>query len=119
MGNAQAVDFATYVAILGQSAMMHLGKIMNPATGKIERELNQAKFVIDILGILEEKTKGNLSHEEQQLLESTLASLRMNYVEEAPKGDQAQSDQAETSTNSHEPQRTQDAAQDAAQEGED
>ena len=102
---------------------VHLGKIMNPATGKTERELNQAKFVIDILGILKEKTQGNLSHEEQQLLESTLAGLRMNYVDETKKGDQPQSDQAETSTNSQEPQSAQeaaqDAAQDAAQEGED
>ena len=82
MYSSDGVSFSVYVAILGQSAMMHLGKIMNPATGKLERDLVQAKFTIDILGMLEEKTKGNLTKDEADLLRTTLANLRLNYVEE-------------------------------------
>ena len=82
MSSANSIDFSLYVAILGQSAMMQLGKIMNPATGKLEKDLIQAKFTIDVLGILEEKTKGNLTKEESELLKSTLTNLRLNYVEE-------------------------------------
>ncbi len=82
MYSSDEVSFSVYVAILGQSAMMHLGKIMNPATGKLERDLVQAKFTIDILGMLEEKTKGNLTKDEADLLRTTLANLRLNYVEE-------------------------------------
>ncbi len=82
MDPSNEVSFSVYVAIMGQSAMMQLGKIVNPATGKVERDLVQAKFTIDILGMLEEKTKGNLTKEEADLLRTTLANLRLNYVEE-------------------------------------
>jgi len=82
MSSSNSIDFSLYVAILGQSAMMQLGKIMNPANGKLEKDLIQAKFTIDVLGILEEKTKGNLTNEESELLKSTLTNLRLNYVEE-------------------------------------
>ncbi len=82
MGSAGEVSFSMYVAIMGQSAMMQMGKIINPATGKIERDLAQAKFTIDVLGMLEEKTRGNLTKDESELLRTTLANLRLNYVEE-------------------------------------
>ncbi len=82
MDPSNKVSFSVYVVIMGQSAMMQLGKIVNPATGKVERDLVQAKFTIDILGMLEEKTKGNLTKEEADLLRTTLANLRLNYVEE-------------------------------------
>ncbi len=82
MVSSNGIDFSLYIAILGQSAMMQLGKIMNPGTGKLEKDLVQAKFTIDVLGIIEEKTKGNLTKEESELLKSTLTNLRLNYVEE-------------------------------------
>ncbi len=82
MGPSNEVSFSVYVAIMGQSAMMQMGKIINPATGKIERDLVQAKFTIDVLGMLEEKTRGNLTKDEAELLRTTLANLRLNYVEE-------------------------------------
>ena len=94
MSSSNSIDFSLYVAILGQSAMMQLGKIMNPATGKLDKDLIQAKFTIDVLGILEEKTKGNLTREESELLKSTLTNLRLNYVEEV-KEEQAKKEKKE------------------------
>lgn len=75
------IDFVTFVLSLATSAQVHLGAIPNPATGKPEPEPALAKQTIDILGILEEKTKGNLSEQEAKLLEHVLFDLRMMYVE--------------------------------------
>ena len=75
------INFSTFVLSLATSAQVHLGAIPNPATGKEERELSLAKQTIDILGILEEKTKGNLDENEKKLLEHLLFDLRVMYVE--------------------------------------
>ena len=80
-GALPPIDFATFVLSLATSAQVHLGAIPNPATGKQEPELPLAKQTIDILGILEEKTKGNLAEGEAKLLEHVLFDLRMMYVE--------------------------------------
>lgn len=74
--------FMGLVASLQMSAWMALGKIMNPMTQKAERNLEQAKETIDVLGVLEEKTRGNLSDDESRALTRILYELRMNYVEE-------------------------------------
>lgn len=74
--------FMGLVASLQMSAWMALGKIMNPMTHKAERNLEQAKETIDVLGVLEEKTRGNLSDDESRALTRILYELRMNYVEE-------------------------------------
>lgn len=66
-----------------QIAMMGLGKIKNPATEKIEKELSQAKFAIDTLEMIQEYTKGNLNREEKDYLDFVLSNLRLNYVQEA------------------------------------
>ena len=74
-------DFATLVLSLGSSAVMYLGQSEGP-DGKIPaRNLPMAKHAIDLLTVLEEKTKGNLTGEEQQVLESLLFDLRLRYVE--------------------------------------
>jgi hypothetical protein len=74
-------DFATLVLSLGSSAMMYLGE-SDPAEGKKPTpNLDMAKHAIDLLTVLEEKTKGNLSSEEEQILESLLFDLRLRYVE--------------------------------------
>lgn len=72
-------DFATLVLSLGSSALMYLGE--GAAGGPGERNLPMAKHAIDLLTLLEEKTKGNLSSDEQQMLESLLFDLRLRYVE--------------------------------------
>jgi len=74
-------DFATLVLSLGSSAIMYLGESEEPDGKKPPRNLPMAKHAIDLLTVLEEKTKGNLSAEEQQILESLLFDLRLRYVE--------------------------------------
>ena len=75
------VEFATFVLSLGSSALMHLGEVERPGTGATEKNLPMAKHSIDILSMLEQKTKGNLSAPEAQLLENLLFDLRLRYVE--------------------------------------
>lgn len=74
--------FIQYVSILANSGMQQLGKIMSPLTGKIERSLEAANATIDLLSMLKEKTKGNLSSEEESVLSSALANLQINYADE-------------------------------------
>ncbi len=75
--------FVNIVLVFKSAAMQQMGKIMNPISGDIEKNLDQARFSIDTLEMLKAKTRGNLSDELNRLLDSTLMELRMNYVEEA------------------------------------
>jgi len=68
-----------------QIAMMAMGKIKNPISDKIERNLEHAKIYIDTLDMLLAKTKGNLSEYEEKFLTETLKDLKLNYVDEANK----------------------------------
>ena len=76
------VNFSTFVFSLSSSALLHFGEIPEPSTGKKQKDLAMAKHSIDILGMLEEKTKGNLTNDEGQLLKNILYDLRMRYVKE-------------------------------------
>jgi hypothetical protein len=78
---SEPVTFSTFVLGLSTQALLHLGEIPNPVTRSVERDLDAARQVIDILGILAEKTRNNLEPGEQSLLESALYDLRMRYVE--------------------------------------
>jgi hypothetical protein len=64
------------------TAMQQMGKMMNPLTGKVEKNMEQAKHFIDIVAMLEEKTRGNLNENEKKLIERVLFELRMNYLDE-------------------------------------
>lgn len=75
--------FMELVIMLSSSAMQHLGKIINPMTGKTELNLDAAQATIDMVEMIEVKTKGNLDRDEDRLIKNTLTSLRMNYVETA------------------------------------
>ena len=77
--------FLQLVYSLQSSAWFLLGKVMNPMTGKAEKDLGGAKAVIDTLLMLKNKTKGNLSANEQKLLDTALSNLELNYVEELEK----------------------------------
>jgi hypothetical protein len=79
--------FMQLVMMFQGMALQNLGKVMNPVSNQIERNLEQAKNMIDILGMLDAKTKGNLNDNEHKLLEHALFELRMNYVDETKKGD--------------------------------
>ena len=87
--------FMQLVMMFQGMAMQQLGKVMNPMTQKVERDLGQAKNFIDLLAMLEEKTKGNLGEGEQKLLQQALFDLRMNYVDEVKKGEAAEAVAAE------------------------
>jgi hypothetical protein len=80
------VDFHTFVLSLGSSALLHLGEIENPNDGVSQKDLPLAKHTIDILAMLEQKTKGNLTTAEEKLIESLLYDLRLRYVEATKKG---------------------------------
>lgn len=74
--------FVGLVLSLQAAAWMQLGKVVNPMTGKLQRDLHQAKETIDLLGVLDQKTKGNQHPDETRMLTQMLYELRMNYVEE-------------------------------------
>lgn len=75
------MDFSMFVMSLGSSAMVHLGKVPAPDSDATHIDLMAAKQIIDILGILDEKTRGNLDDSEQKLLTSLLYDLRVHYVD--------------------------------------
>ena len=76
------INFATFVVSLNASALMNLGAIEDPTTGETGKNLPMAKQTIDILSMLEEKTAGNLSKDEENLLKSILYDLKIIYVKE-------------------------------------
>ena len=73
-------SFLSLIMSLASNAAATLGMMPHPATGESGVDLNTAKHWIDILGMLEQKTRGNLDHQEAQVLENLLADLRMQYV---------------------------------------
>jgi len=81
----EAALFLQLVLGLQQAAMVALGKLMNPVSGKIERNLEAARGTIDTLAALEARTRGNLEAHEQRVLAQALADLRLNYVDERRK----------------------------------
>ncbi|MDP9150582.1 MAG: DUF1844 domain-containing protein [Myxococcota bacterium] len=75
------LDFATFVLSLSHSALVHLGEALNPDTGGSEMNLPLARQTIDLISMLEEKTKGNLTGDEERLVGQVLFDLRMRVVE--------------------------------------
>lgn len=75
-----AVDFSNFVAMLANNVVMFLGQVPDPVTRQRHLDLAQAKHTIDILIMLRDKTRGNLSVEEAQLLDDVLSQLQMAYV---------------------------------------
>ena len=75
--------FMEIVYSLQNVAIMQMGKIVNPATNQVEKNLDQAKATIDMLRMLKEKTKGNLNDEESRLIEQVVLTLQLNYADEA------------------------------------
>ncbi len=73
-------DFNFFITTLALQASIALGQVSHPSTNKTEPDMIQAKFLIDTLGMLKEKTKGNLTADETGLLENLLYELRMVYI---------------------------------------
>lgn len=77
------IDFTTFCISLGSSAFVHLGEVPHPESQTLAPDLLLAKQTIDILGMLREKTRGNLTPEEDKLLEHLLLDLRLRFVEKS------------------------------------
>ncbi len=77
--------FMQLVFSLHSATMQQLGKVKNPLTDKIEKDLQGAQASIDMLEMIKERTKGNLSDEEDRFMNQMLRELRLNYVDEAAK----------------------------------
>jgi hypothetical protein len=82
---APPINFSTFILSLASSAAYHMGGFQDEVSGKTSVNLDLAKQSIDILAILEEKTKGNLNEEEEGLLTHSLYDLRMKFVETSKK----------------------------------
>lgn len=78
--------FRAFVAQQQYGAMIYMGKFVHPGTGQLERNLDAARFTIDLLGMLDEKTRGNLTKDEETFLRQVLTTLRLNYLDEQQKG---------------------------------
>ncbi len=74
------IDFPSYILSYYTQGLVLLGEVPNPYTNKKEEDVEAARHTIDILSMLEQKTKNNLSNDEQQLLESVLYELRMKFM---------------------------------------
>jgi hypothetical protein len=77
------VDFSSFILSLSTSVLVHLGEVPDPMTQKPDRHLPLAKQTIDLLGMLKEKTQGNLTPDEEKLIDHLLADLRWRYIREA------------------------------------
>lgn len=75
------LDFGTFVLSMSSSALVHLGEVPEPESGQVMENILAAKQTIDILCMLERKTKGNLTLQEGRLLRDMLFELRMKYVQ--------------------------------------
>ena len=80
-GSLPEIDFGVFVMSLASSVLVHLGEIEHPDSRERDANVPLAKQTIDILGMLREKTRGNLNQEEAQLLDNLLYDLRMKYVD--------------------------------------
>lgn len=81
--------FMQLIMGLQSSAWMLLGKVANPVTGKVEKNIEAAKATIDTLIMLKEKTKGNLTKVEEEYITNTINQLQLNYVEEKNKKEES------------------------------
>ncbi|GHT05586.1 hypothetical protein AGMMS5026_03080 [Endomicrobiia bacterium] len=77
--------FFNLITMLASSAWCQLGKIQDPVEGKIKKDLKGAQITIDMLLMLRDKTKGNLTKKEEEMLASTISNFQINYADEVTK----------------------------------
>ncbi len=77
------ITFSSFILSLSSSVFISMGAMPDPITGKMEKNLSRAKQTIDLLGVLRDKTKGNLTADEENLFDHLLYDLRMAYIKEA------------------------------------
>ena len=90
-GERSSFLFTHLVAMFETLALQQLGKLVNPVTGKADRDLRQARITIDMIDMIREKTAGNLTTDEARIIDAVLLELQMNYVDESKKGGEDES----------------------------
>lgn len=80
-GTMPKIDFSSFILSLYSSGLVQLGKVEDPSTGKSALNLDLAQHTIDMIAMLEEKTRGNLTSDEDNLLKTLLSEIRLAYVE--------------------------------------
>jgi len=80
-GTMPRIDFSSFILSLYSSGLVQLGKVEDPSTGKKSMNLDLAQHSIDMIAMLEEKTRGNLTSDEDNLLKTLLSEIRLAYVE--------------------------------------
>ncbi len=116
MNNMNSLLFQSLISMFQYQAMMQLGKLMNPSTQKAERDLEAAKMSIDILIMLQEKTKGNLSEDEANYIKRIIHELRMNYVDELKHSKKETEEKTEEATKEATKEDTQEDTQEETKE---
>jgi hypothetical protein len=81
----QSMLLLQLIALFQSTALQQMGKLKNPITDKVEKELEQAKISIDMIDMLQTKMKGNLLEDEERMFSAVLRDLRLNYVDEVNK----------------------------------
>lgn len=82
--------FIQLISSLHAGALQQMGKVKNPATDGIERNLEQAELTIDMIDMLHQRTKGNLSSDEEKFIATVVSELKLNYVDEKTKDQKPQ-----------------------------
>ena len=95
--NQVDMNFFNIVMSLSQSALMYMGKITNPHSGKVEKNLELVQANIDILQMLQYKTKGNLTKKEKEVLNENLTNLQLTYADEKKKDSEEAEEQKKDS----------------------
>lgn len=85
-GHASLASFSSFVMSLATTAAVHFGELGDPLTGHTEVNLPAAGQIIDIIAMLQDKTKGNLSSDEQQFIDGVLYELRLRYIDATKDG---------------------------------
>jgi len=80
VGPTRTIDFTTLIMSLASSALVSMGRVPDPETGTVQKNLAFAQQNIDIIHLLQGKTRGNLSSDEERLVEQILYELRMSYI---------------------------------------
>jgi hypothetical protein len=74
--------FQHLVVMFQTLALQQMGKLVSPITGKVERDLHQAKITVDMMGMIQNRTEGNLDENEKNILDTVMMELQMNYIDE-------------------------------------
>lgn len=88
MEKMPGADFAGFIVSLAHTAMVNMGEMPDPSTGTVTKNIEQARYTIDLLDMFVEKTKGNLTQEESMLLTRVISDLKLKFVRHRQTGEQ-------------------------------